>query len=373
MEKLDSKPIVSIIIPMYNVESYIAECIESLKMQTYANFQCLLVDDGSIDNTVSRVSELVGKDIRFQLRKQKNSGPAKARNTGLLHVEGEYTLFVDSDDKLAPETLSILVNAAIENNSEIVLGKTLRFNQTKEWEVKSHEKHDLVSGVTKKLDSHPELFYALGPAAKLFRTDLIKSLSFDETKQFAEDQLFVLSAYVKAKEIMTVKDVVYYYRVREKEDSLTQKYKKKPVENLNVFLTLMNEAQKLIEEDSLEMLKAYYNRLFEIELRVLFKNILLSRKKEQINFYSSFTVFLEKNKELISTCTNYYDYIIKEQLMYFFLVKGEAVDYLVEIIKLSLNKTIDGYEEMVEITTAGKWKRQLLKLKAVIRKVIVGR
>ena len=370
MDNVKSDKVVSIIVPMYNVELYIRECIESIQQQTYDAFQCIIVDDGSTDNSVKIVNELIKGDERFILITQKNSGPAKARNHGLINSTGDYVLFVDSDDKLEKSSIELLLEDATKNQAGIVLGKTLRFNQMKEWEVTSHVKHNLTTGFTKELVSHPELFYGIGPAAKLFRKDIVEGLFFDETKQFAEDQLFILSAYLKAKSISTIEDVVYYYRVRENDESLTQKYKKNPVENLKVLLDLMGEAHHVIGNQSQDILIAYYNRLFEIELRVLFKNILLSKTREQVLFYDLFYQFLISNSKVVIQCTNFYHFIIKEQLQYLFLVKGKAMNSLTELMKLSMDGLNPYREEIEQVTKAGKIDRFFLKLKALTRKVI---
>lgn len=377
MEKTEQHPIISVIVPMYNVANYIGECIESLKKQTFSHFECLLIDDGSTDGTLKITKQLIKDDQRFQIKTQKNGGPAKARNTGLVDIQGDFILFVDSDDKLAENGMELLFNKAKEEDTGIVLGKTLRFNESKVWEVPSHIKHELTIGDKKNIGRNPELFYAMGPAAKLFRKDIIDSLLFDEGKQFAEDQLFVFSAYLKAQEINVIDEVIYYYRVRENEESLTQKYRNNPVENLKTLLELMNEAHEKVEpEQNGIIIVAYYNRLFEIELRVLFKNILLSKKNKQIEFYQLFLNFMNQKRKIVVMCSNYYEFIMREQLMYLFLVKGAAMNSLIQIMDLSVteeNKSEKLQKELLNVMLSSTVKRQWLKLKALMRKVRKGK
>ncbi|MCM2138022.1 glycosyltransferase family 2 protein [Vagococcus fluvialis] len=377
MEKTEQHPIISVIVPMYNVANYIGECIESLKKQTFSHFECLLIDDGSTDGTLKITKQLIKDDQRFQIKTQKNGGPAKARNTGLVDIQGDFILFVDSDDKLAENGMELLFNKAKEEDTGIVLGKTLRFNESKVWEVPSHIKHELTIGDKKNIGRNPELFYAMGPAAKLFRKDIIDSLLFDEGKQFAEDQLFVFSAYLKAQEINVIDEVIYYYRVRENEESLTQKYRNNPVENLKTLLELMNEAHEKVEpEQNGIIIVAYYNRLFEIELRVLFKNILLSKKNKQIEFYQLFLNFMNQKRKIVVMCSNYYEFIMREQLMYLFLVKGAAMNSLIQIMDLSVteeNKSEKLQKELLNVMLSSTAKRQWLKLKALMRKVRKGK
>ena len=96
-----SKPLISIIVPVYQVKEYIGECVESLLWQTYTNLEILLVDDGSTDGSGAMCDEYAGWDNRIRVIHQNNQGAAVARNTGLDHAKGEYVAFVDSDDMIA--------------------------------------------------------------------------------------------------------------------------------------------------------------------------------------------------------------------------------------------------------------------------------
>lgn len=96
---------ISIIVPVYNVEDYVKRCLESIAAQTYLDFEAILVDDGSTDSSGRICDEFVSKDSRFRIIHQKNAGLGFARNTGLDYATGEYVLFLDSDDSLLPETL----------------------------------------------------------------------------------------------------------------------------------------------------------------------------------------------------------------------------------------------------------------------------
>lgn len=106
MEKL-----VSIIVPVYKVEEYIARCVESILAQTYQNMQIILVDDGSPDNSVQICQEYAKDDNRIEIVRQENQGVSVARNNGIDHAAGEYICFVDSDDYIMPNYVSRLVES----------------------------------------------------------------------------------------------------------------------------------------------------------------------------------------------------------------------------------------------------------------------
>lgn len=121
-----SNPLVSIIVPMYNVEKYIERCIESVKAQTYAEWECICVDDCTPDKSVEIAEEIIYGDKRFTiLHHDKNSGLSAARNTGTKAAKGEYIYYLDSDDELTPICIESLVNLAVKYpQAEIIQGCT---------------------------------------------------------------------------------------------------------------------------------------------------------------------------------------------------------------------------------------------------------
>ena len=105
-------PLVSIIVPIYNAEKYIHECIDSLLAQTYTNIEVILVDDGSIDNCGKICDDYASKDKRVKVIHQKNGGVSVARQTGILHATGEYSIHADPDDWVEPNMIGELVAKA---------------------------------------------------------------------------------------------------------------------------------------------------------------------------------------------------------------------------------------------------------------------
>ena len=112
------KPLVSIIVPAYNTEQYIAETLNSILCSTYKNIEVVVIDDGSTDKTVSIVEKIMEQDNRIRLLKQKNAGPSKARNNGIQNSFGEYILPVDSDDLISPSFIAEAVDV-IQTDNEI--------------------------------------------------------------------------------------------------------------------------------------------------------------------------------------------------------------------------------------------------------------
>ncbi|MBS7834588.1 glycosyltransferase family 2 protein [Wohlfahrtiimonas chitiniclastica] len=112
---------ISVIVPVYKVEKYIGKCIQSLLDQTYSNFEALIVDDGSPDQSITIAKELVGNDPRFIFLEKENGGLSSARNYGLDHATGDYIYFLDSDDYIASDTLQLSLDTLIQSNADVVV------------------------------------------------------------------------------------------------------------------------------------------------------------------------------------------------------------------------------------------------------------
>ncbi|MGF2995125.1 glycosyltransferase [Lactococcus lactis] len=114
------KELVSIIVPVYNVESWIYECIQSILKQSYTNFELLIINDGSTDNSIYKIKDLIKNDERVKLFNRENRGVASSRNFGMDQSKGEYIIFVDSDDKITANMLESCINLFNTTNVDIV-------------------------------------------------------------------------------------------------------------------------------------------------------------------------------------------------------------------------------------------------------------
>lgn len=119
MDEYNNLPLVSIIIPVYNVEKYIDDCIQSVLAQTYKNIEILVVDDGSPDYSIDRIEKYQEKDSRIKIIRQKNMGLSGARNTGIEAASGEWLYFLDSDDFLFADAIEKLLRKALEKNVKL--------------------------------------------------------------------------------------------------------------------------------------------------------------------------------------------------------------------------------------------------------------
>lgn len=204
-------PLISFIVPCYNVESYITTCIDSIISQKLQNVEVVLVDDGSSDNTGTICDEYVKKDNRIHVIHQENSGVSQARNRGLEVVKGEWIWFVDSDDYIKDDSLKILSDAVTSCESDLVFHGLIEIFDNKI--IKSSHREDFISQKSKFLDNN--LCFQNGML--LFRHDVVEQyhLRFSNNMKFAEDMEFQYKYLLHCKRPIRISESLYYYRHRE--------------------------------------------------------------------------------------------------------------------------------------------------------------
>ena len=122
-------PLISVIVPVYKVEAYLPQCLDSICGQTYQNLEILLVDDGSPDRCGEICDQYAARDTRIRVIHKQNGGLSDARNAGMQQMTGSYLMFVDSDDMLPPNAVQTLFETALSENAELVIGDHRRFSE----------------------------------------------------------------------------------------------------------------------------------------------------------------------------------------------------------------------------------------------------
>lgn len=220
------KRMVSIIIPVYNVKEYLAECVESVRRQTLKDIEILLVDDGSADGSGRLCDEYAAKDERIRVIHQANGGSTKARNAGLLASRGDYIGFVDSDDFIEPKMYESLLEACTKAEADMAVGvKYINYGAGE-----YREKLGVPEGVYEKGSSgellvrnliYSEDYQSKGISPnlydKLFKRELLcrYQLSVDERIRYGEDDVCVYSCLLHAERVVMLDHACYHYRLRE--------------------------------------------------------------------------------------------------------------------------------------------------------------
>ena len=225
---MDLKPLVSVIIPVYNVEPYLEECINSVLVQTYTNLQIILVDDGSTDNCPKLCDEYAQKDNRIFVIHQNNTGLSGARNTGMNHAKGEWWTFVDSDDIIHPQMIESLMNIILTNNCEVAACRNVDFFNI----------NNLTRGLTEKKITSKKIYLYDYMGIKYWSTAWGKIYNhklFEKTKyplgRLHEDEFTTYKLLYNAKNIFYCPDELYFYRLRK--NSITANIKLKNLIDIN--------------------------------------------------------------------------------------------------------------------------------------------
>lgn len=222
-------PFFSIVVTAYNIEKYISDCIESIKGQTYENFECIIVDDGSDDETGMVITDVIADDPRFSYLKTDHIGPAHARNTGLNASRGKYVLFTDGDDTLNDDCLYGCAKN-IDGYDVLFFGINFQeFDEEKLVKEVPFEVSDMVfnSGsdfADRYIIDHELLLYSA--CNKVYNHSVLEknSICFDENLSFGEDRKFNYDFLGASGKIKLLPDVYYNYR-RISSSSLTLKFR----------------------------------------------------------------------------------------------------------------------------------------------------
>lgn len=207
-------PAVSVIIPVYNTEAYIKDCLDSLVAQSFTDFEAIIIDDGSTDESARIAASYASMDSRFRLIGQPNKGLSEARNTGLKIMRGEYVTFIDSDDCVAPNFLEILFFIAQLHQADIACSDFQIINKTYKSDgnapnaaISKCISAEAATKIALYQDSQPDY----SAWNKLYKAELWKANRFPAGKNF-EDLAVIPKVLLEANKVAITKSKLYFYR-----------------------------------------------------------------------------------------------------------------------------------------------------------------
>lgn len=263
-------PLVSVIVPIYNTEEYLEECLDSLINQTLKDIEIICIDDDSSDSSLEILKEYCKKDDRFILiENDSNQGPSISRNEGLNRAKGEFVAFLDSDDKIDENAYEQLYKFAKDNDHDLVVFNAVRFNdEGVEWPCILHSKagYDKTYSRTNVFE-HKTLIYDTS-MSKFIKRDFIDSLGFKFLENtLYEDLLFSMEILCASKCMGILPTVNYYWRVRTSNKySVTQNVFK--LKNLNDRILITNKILDILNssERNSTLLDTFYKKIVEIDI-----------------------------------------------------------------------------------------------------------
>lgn len=204
-------PLISVIVPIYNVEKYLARCVDSIVNQTYKNLEIILVDDGSPDRCPQMCDDYAEKNSRIKVVHKKNGGLSDARNAGIAVATGEYISFIDSDDYVSDDFFECLLDVMNKENSDIAecsvvkLYEDNRFDEfSDDLSVKTYDTQDAMSALIAENPFHQHVWN------KLYKTELVRDIPYAVGK-LNEDEFWTYQVFGRANKVSKLNKTMYYY------------------------------------------------------------------------------------------------------------------------------------------------------------------
>lgn len=308
---------VTIVIPIHNLEKFLKRCLESIRKQTYPNFEVLLIDDGSTDNSEKICKSFVERDDRFKYFYQNNSGVSKARNLGIKKANGKYITFIDGDDFINSNHLQTMVdglmgcqlsitgrNDVCEGNIQQVLkeDKDVYFN-----------KKQIIDAVLK-----PGVVYSF-PWNKMYLRKIIKEkqILFDNKLSYGEDLVFNMEYILNIDKAILKNDATYNYVYRP--DSVSRLMSKETLKRRVTDLLAIKQTIKMLPQE------------FKDEKYFLYKRIVIegARYYRQLNFYK-----LEKKsikEQLLSAYTKVKRHLtLREKITFLLNIRAPKLTFYIK-------------------------------------------
>ena len=298
--QMKEQPKISIIVPVYNVEKYLPNCLDSLVNQTYGNIEIICVNDSSPDRSGTILAEYAARHPNITILTQQNAGVSAARNTGVAAATGDYLMFVDGDDWVDETICAELLDAALTHSADCAMCSYSKdypdhstinhiFPENIVWneEETATKFHRRLFGLIGEETRHPEnIDLIVSPCMQLFRKDLCNGISFVDLKEIGtcEDCLFQMDVYANCRKFAYIDRPLYHYR-KNNASSLTTKYKSYLFDRWQNLYTRM---ERLISQH-------HYPEIYRTALnnRILFSLIGLG-----LNEIAAETTFFQKAKRL---------------------------------------------------------------------------
>ncbi len=220
-------PRLSVVVPIYNVERYLEECLDSIAAQSFSDFECVMVDDGSSDTSAAIAQGYAARDPRFRLVQQENRGLGAARNTGWRHIDagGDYLAFVDSDDTLPPGAYQLMIDTLDETGSDFAAGNALRFRAAGYYQSHAHSKPFGETRLRTHVSQIPSLVTDRTAWNKVYRRSFFDGAGVRYPEGILyEDAPVSVPLHYLAGSVDVLSEPIYHWRVREDgEVSITQR------------------------------------------------------------------------------------------------------------------------------------------------------
>lgn len=283
-----SSELITIIVPIFNGENFLATCIQSIKNQTHKSLEIIIIDDGSTDNSLKICLKIAEEDKRIKVIQKKNGGVSSARNMGLSIAQGDYVAFVDCDDYIDSNMYECMLKEIKNHNSDIAIcgkreyrGKTLNSTKILSYNTEVFNPDQALIKLFTRNEFDP------GVCNKLFKRDIIKGLYFPDSRRVNEELVYVYDSIISSRKIVSVNQAFYNINIGNKSATRTA-FSLKFLDSMNAFDEILSKCSKNYS----------INRYVEINKIVAGMSI-LARIARDTNSHEFADLALELRNELI--------------------------------------------------------------------------
>ncbi|MBM7797191.1 CDP-glycerol glycerophosphotransferase [Microlunatus panaciterrae] len=273
------RPVLSVIIPVYNVDAYLAECLTSVLGQSLRNLEVLIVDDGSTDRCPEIIAAFAAADPRVRTFQQDNAGQGPARNLAVRHAQGRFLTFVDADDIIPPGTYQYMVNSLKKSGSDFSVGSVRRIKNGRlsqpAWNVPVHLRDRI--GIT--IDEFPTALQDVIACNRMFRRKFwIDKIGDYRGGIVYEDHVPMVTAYVRATSFDILARVTYHWRMREDMTSTGQQ--KHALSNLRDRVEVKGEALEILQREASPTVRAaWVGRVLDTDFPPFIEHALVAQEE----------------------------------------------------------------------------------------------
>ncbi|MES5404992.1 glycosyltransferase [Streptococcus infantarius] len=301
------KPVLSVIIPVYNVEKYLERCIESILIQTWKNYEIILIDDGSTDNSSKICDDYAEKYHHISVIHKKNGGLSEARNIGIQYAQGDYVFFLDSDDWVLPTMFENLKDIICTKKHDIIHFHLKFYNRESdvfEERQSGEEEYSGIEALNQMLRQENISSYSTD---KIYRTSLfLKNNIFFPVGAYYEDLGTIYKLFIVSKSVYYIDKVFYCYFLGN-ENSITKSWSEKKFQDMFRFYSDIYSVSLQLDKIDEQLVKIYYNNgLVDLLLKIyenhsnstIAKQVTEELNNNRVSFY------------LLKGRPNYYKYIL---------------------------------------------------------------
>lgn len=263
----EAKPLLSVVMPVYNVETYLPEAVQSILDQSYRTVELILVDDGSTDRSGQMCDEYAASDPRVRVIHKDNAGLGAARNSGIEESRGHFLTFVDSDDFLLPDAYKLMVGSLRRSKSDFATGNVQRRQGQRRWQAWNQSRSHVKSQIGIRVGENPDLIWDSIAVNKVFRRSFWK----EHVDRFPEGVLYedlvpMARALLAANSIDVFSKPVYVWRSRDEGDSISQR--RIELVNLTDRLNTVDQIHRMIIEAGADkaLLDVFFDKILSNDI-----------------------------------------------------------------------------------------------------------